>query len=237
MAMTDTALRPEINAADGPAAGPARRLRPRGVRAGGRYTRFVALMKVALPLAAAMLVLLVAIWPQIEKRSEGFRLGATGVTLTDTDGQRVVNARFNGIDSSGRPFTVTAASATQPESAADAIALDAPKADITTDGGAWIALSADKGAYHRKAETLDLDGNVSGFHDQGYEFRTAAARVDLAHGTAAGDSPVAGHGPLGELKGSGFRLSERGRHIIFTGKSKLTIFPAEKAVGKKAGGK
>lgn len=213
-------------ATSAPATDGAPRLRPGGRRAGGSYTRFVALMKVALPMAAAALVLLVIAWPQIEKRSEGFRLGATGVTVEDRKGQRIVNARFNGIDENGRPYTVTAEGAQQAEAQSDNVELQFPKADITLNAESWIALSAETGTYRKESELLDLAVNVTGFHDEGYEFRTSRARVDLARGTAAGDAPVAGHGPLGELTGEGFRLSERGTRILFTGKSKLTIFPS-----------
>jgi lipopolysaccharide export system protein LptC len=229
--MTENALQPDaLTRPPGAAAA-----RPSGGRAGGGYTRFVALMKVALPLAAGILVLLVVIWPQLQKRSEGFRLEAAGPTLPDSQGQDMINARYNGIDQEGRPYTVTAESATQPESQSDAVNLTAPKADLTTDGGAWLALSAETGLYHRKASALDLAGNVNGFHDQGYEFYTRTARVDLKAGTAAGDDPVAGHGPLGEMKGSGFRITERGKRMLLTGKSQLTIFPSQKPGEKKAG--
>jgi lipopolysaccharide export system protein LptC len=227
--MTGTAFSPAPRPTEAAIqAGGAPRPRPGGPRAGGSYTRFVSLMKVALPMAAGVLVLLVVTWPQIEKRSEGFRLGATGIAVEDSKGQRIVNARFNGVDENGRPYTVTADGARQAEAESDNVELQFPKADITLNAESWIALSAETGTYRKQSELLDLAGNVTGFHDQGYEFNTSRARVDLARGTASGDAPVAGHGPLGEMKGEGFRLSERGTRILFTGKSKLTIFPSAK---------
>lgn len=210
---------------------PIRPRRPGGPRAGGGYSRFVGLMKVALPIAAGILMLMVVIWPQIEEESEGFRLGISSVLPGGAGGQRIVSARFNGIDSDGRPYTVTADSAVQAEANEDGdappVLLESPKADMTLGNGAWIALSADDGAYHKQTETLDLEGNVSGFHDDGYEIRTTRAQIDLGAGAASGSAPVAGHGPLGEIKGEGFRLTDGGKRIVFTGKSQLTIYPPE----------
>lgn len=223
--MTETAVRPEKDPPEQP--GP-RRI---PARAGGGYSRFVGLMKVVLPVTAGILALLVVIWPQLERPEEGFRLGVSGMAPGDVDGQRIVNARFNGLDSAGNPFTILADGAIQPDGGAEPVLLEFPKADMALDDNAWIALSADDGAYYKQSQTLDLDGNVNGFHDQGYEFRTARAQVDLAAGTASGDVPVAGHGPLGEIQGEGFRLTERGKRILFTGTSRLVIFPPGRAPG------
>jgi len=227
--MTGSAIRPDGDGTERAAGGaPPRHPRPAGGRAGGSYSRFVGLMKVALPIAAAVLALMIVIWPQIEKESEGFRLGFSSITPEDVKGQRVVNARFNGLDSDGRPYTVTADSAVQADGGAEPVTLEFPKADIMLGGDAWLALAADTGIYRKPLQTLDLERNVTGFHDQGYEFRTSRAAIDLEAGTAAGDAPVVGHGPLGELQSQGFSLGDRGERIVFTGKSRLVIYPPEK---------
>jgi lipopolysaccharide export system protein LptC len=218
--MNETAPRRESRVADHLPSG--RRARS----AGGGYSRFVGLMKVVLPLSAGILMLLVVIWPQLERPDEGFRLGVSGMAPGDVEGQRIVNARFNGLDRDGNPFTILAEGAVQPDGGAEPVLLEFPKADMTLDNNSWIAMSADDGAYYKRSQTLDLDGNVHGFHDEGYELRTTRASVDLAAGAASGDMPVAGHGPLGELQGQGFRLTDRGKRILFTGESRLLIYPS-----------
>ena len=62
------------------------------------------------------------------------------------------------------------------------------------------------------------------FHDQGYEFQTATARVDLENSTASGDEPIDGQGPFGILKAQGFRVLESGERIFFVGPATLTVF-------------
>ena len=47
---------------------------------------------------------------------------------------------------------------------------------------------------------MELDGGVNIFSDEGYEFRTERAEIDIDANTAWGDQPIEGQGPLGILK-------------------------------------
>ena len=83
---------------------------------------------------------------------------------------------------------------------------------------------SEEGTFFRDLDVLDLFGQVSLFHDQGYEFRTQSAQFDAKSGAASGDSPVVGHGPFGQIEGAGFRINGDGTRVTFTGKSKLIIY-------------
>lgn len=194
-------------------------------RAGARYTRFVTWMKLLLPIIATSVVALVVIWPQLQDKPEGFRLGISKITVHGKGGQQVINARFIGNDSDSRPFTVTADSALQRAGGGDSFELEFPKADISMTDGTWIALAADTGTYYKSRQVLKLDGGVNLFHDSGYEFRTRNAEINLADGTASGRYAIAGQGPFGTVSAAGFMVYDRGSRIIFTGKAKLLIFP------------
>ncbi len=194
-------------------------------KAGGRYSRFVQLMKLILPAIAVLLAATVVILPQIQERAEGFRLGLAAISVTDSSGQKLVNARYTGADSKKQPYTVTADTAAPLDAQSNTIALDKPKADITLDNGTWIALSALAGLYSRPDQMLELSGGVNLFHDSGYEFRTTMALVDLAKGAAYGDKAVEGQGPFGTVKSAGFQVLDKGARIVFTGKSTLTLYP------------
>ncbi|MBT5049211.1 MAG: hypothetical protein HOM58_11985 [Rhodospirillaceae bacterium] len=200
----------------------------RRIRAGGAYSRFVSSMRITLPLIAAAVALIVIAWPQFGEKPKRFSLGVSKVTVNDGGGQQIVNPRFTGTDSDDRPFTVTADAASQVKTSPMMIDLSFPRADITMGSGTWLAISADSGLFDRKAETLALKGSVNLFHDIGYELRTASAHVDLAGGMATGLDPVSGQGPFGSLNSAGFQIFDRGRRVIFTGKSKLVLYPASK---------
>jgi lipopolysaccharide export system protein LptC len=205
------------------------RAAPATVRAGASYTRFVAAMRIVLPLVALAIVVLVIAWPQLGEKPKKFSLDASKVTVHDSGGQQMIKAHFTGTDSAGQPFTVTADTAAQQKQLPDLIDMAFPKADMTMKGGAWVALSAKKGVYDRKTEKLDLSEDVTVFHDSGYEFRTSSAIVDLTTSSAEGSAPVTGQGPGGNLSATGFRILERGRILVFTGKSRMALFPSTRS--------
>jgi lipopolysaccharide export system protein LptC len=180
------------------------RRRRRQVR---RYTRFVSVMKYLLPILAAGLVVMLALWSQIRIDEGRFRIGMTEVAPIEVDKLTMSNPRFEGIDDRNRPFTVTADEASQVKENTDAVELTRPQADMTMEDGTWVALSADKGRYHRAAKQLSLEGSVSLFQDRGYELHTDRVEIDFDAGTAVSDKPVFGQGPVGELTGDGLKLS------------------------------
>ncbi len=195
-------------------------------RAGG-YSNFVGFMRYALPLGALLLLGLVIVWPLATGREEGFRI--TFSDAPDLDGSlRMVNARYIGVDNRNQPYTVTAAEANQPDANSPLITLEEISADVFTDAGAgqWIALTAREGLYERDARQLDLAGDVSIFSDQGHEFHTDRAHVDLAARTADGDAPLSGQGPLGLLEAGNFFLDDNAQSMFFGGGVKMTIFPS-----------
>jgi lipopolysaccharide export system protein LptC len=208
------------------AGAPRPRFRLEQNRIGVKYSRFVGLMKLLLPAAAGVLVLMIIIWPQFSKEREGFRLGPSKISIETAGGQKLVNARYTGTDRRDNPFTITAKTLAQRHVDDEAVELRGPTADIFLDAGAWIAVSAPKGSYRKEPRILELTGGVDLFHDDGYEFHTEKATVDLAAGVATSDTPVHGHGPFGELQSSGFRISDGGERVQFEGKTRMLLNPA-----------
>jgi len=190
-----------------------------------RYTRLVSVLKYLLPIVAAGLVLLLALWSQIRIDEGRFRIGMTEVSSIEVDKLTMSNPRFEGIDDRNRPFTVTADQASQVKEDTDTVELTRPQADMTMEDGTWLALSADKGRYLRGSKQLSLEGSVSLFQDRGYELHAEAVNIDFNAGTAESSQPVFGQGPAGELAGDGLRLSDKGAVIELTGAAHLVFYP------------
>ncbi len=188
------------------------------------YSIFVVLLKVLLPALAAALILLVFAWPQLDPRDDAFRIGVSQISLDQAESLSMLNPRFDGLDDLNRPFSVTADLATQETGESEIIDLELPKADLTMENGTWLAIMAKAGRYHRKAEVVNLAGDVVLFHDEGFEVRTEVAHIYLKHGRAEGDQPVEGHGPLGTLTSEGFRIEDQGKRVFFTGKSRMLVY-------------
>ncbi len=201
---------------------PARKVTP---EVGGRYSRFVGFMKFSLPIVALILVVLVIAWPGIERQSDGFHLTFASIGSDESGAPGMVNARFVGTDGNGRPFLVTATTATQDPMQPDDITLNALQADMTLSNGTWLTLTADRGLYQRNAESLTLSGPVDLYSDLGYEFHAGDTRLDLAAGVAESAQPVSGQGPFGLLNAQSFRFSDNGQRLYFSGKVKLVVEP------------
>ncbi len=225
--MAETAI-DRLGSADSPS-GPPRDPQPpvQPPRLSGRnhYSLFVTSMKYLLPALATALVLLVVAWPKLIPDERNLGLDFPKFAREHAKTLNMLNAHYSGVDENNQPFNVTADMATQAPGNDEVIELQHPKANIKTNEGALVALAARIGHYDRKAETLDLNGTVQLTHDKGFEITTETATIDLKDGSAAGDTPVSGHGPAGELQSEGFRLREKGQIIIFTGKSRMIIYP------------
>jgi lipopolysaccharide export system protein LptC len=201
------------------------------------YSRFVRIMKVALPALAAVLLGLVVVWPKLSLDDKRFPVGFAKLPTTkEVETLAMRNARYYGLDESNRPYAVTSDMATQVPGNSDLIHLDAPKADFTSSSGANVLVDGAKGLYHQSTKTLDLSGGVNLFHDAGYELHTETATLNLANNSARGTDPVSGFGPQGAIRSAGFEMAGKGHTITFTGKSQLTVMGASPK-GRDKGGK
>jgi lipopolysaccharide export system protein LptC len=183
------------------------------------HSRIVSYLKLILPALALVLVSLILAWPRLVPDDRHFRLGAQRIAADEAEALRLDKARIVGIDQEQRPYVITADDATQANGSATDVNLQAPKADITLNNGAWVQLSANSGVYRRDSNLLDLSGDVALFHDSGGEFHTATAHIDLKLGTADGSDPIAGQGPQGNITGEGFHIADHGARILFTGRA------------------
>lgn len=191
----------------------------------GSYSRFVHLLKLVSATVALILLVAVIVWPQLKPRDGSFQIDASHGGTEDAERLNMINPRYTGLDENDLPYEVTADLASQENAKSDLISLDNPKADMTMKDGTWVALTARSGLYGQKSQQLELTGEVNLFHDSGYEFNSESATIDLGTGAGEGHEPSFGHGPAGEIQGEGFRFTDKGKTIIFTGKSRLLLYP------------
>jgi lipopolysaccharide export system protein LptC len=198
-----------------------------GSRPHARRYRYVGVLKLLLPAIAVVLVVLVAFWPQLRDRTGEFRLRFATIGSQEAEIVQMINPRFLGIDELDRRYTITAGRATQRDDGR--VNLENPKGDMALKDGTWIALSANTGIYHKGQQVLNLAGGVNLYHNSGYEFHTEQASIDLRQGTAKGNTPTTGQGPIGHIQSEGFRIFERGDRVLFIGKARLVLYGEEKA--------
>jgi lipopolysaccharide export system protein LptC len=218
--------------ADAPVSGPEAR---GGIRAGGsvrpvhavhrarRYSRFVAIMKLLLPSVAVAVLGVVLAWPQIQAQTDRFTLGFSSLDPRTASPSTLVNPRYHGVDERDQPYTLIAATAEEMPDDPDRVDLEQPQGDILLSGGRWIAVRGNAGLYSRIERTLDLSGDVMLYRDDGFEFHTQEAHIDLHANSAYGTDPVRGRGPDGSVVSEGFELVDGGRVVMFTGTARLML--------------
>jgi len=170
--------------------------------------------KFFLPAAALLLLSSIALWPEFHRASDTVRGVMRGLSVT-VDGARLSNAHYNGIDERGRPYTVTAATATQ--RGQDRIDLTVPNADMTLENRSWLNVKSRQGVYMRQEEQLDLSHDVVLYRDDGTTMTTDSASVEMKAGVASSASATHVEGPFGTLDAAGFTTVDKGAAIQFWG--------------------
>jgi lipopolysaccharide export system protein LptC len=190
----------------------------------GRIARrrlLITFSKVVLPIVALGLLALLALWPEIQTATLRARLSAAHIS-GELEGGMLIDARYNGVDQKGRPYTVTAATARQIDP--QRVALTMPKGDITLENGTWLMLSSKEGTFLQHQNQLDLRKDVTLYRDDGLTVHTAAASIDLKAGAAGGASPVHAEGPFGVLDAEGgFTVMDKGSSIDFAGPAHVVL--------------
>lgn len=181
------------------------------------YSRFVRLMKRALPAAAAGLALVVvalAMQPHTTTRQVTFT--NDGETRNGDD-LTMFHPRLTGTDDSGSPFLVTADTATQEGPSALKVRLHIVNAQLTMKDGLWVRLASQHGFINSEQHLLDINDQVTLTADGGYEAHSSSAHFDLTTGIVNGHSAVYGRGPYGTFAAHGFEIHKEERQLVLTG--------------------
>jgi lipopolysaccharide export system protein LptC len=189
----------------------------------GRIARrrfLITATKWMLPMAAMGLLALIALWPEISDTTIKARLSLAHVS-GEVDGGKLIDARYNGLDEKGRPYTITAATAWQID--AERVGLTLPKGDITLENGTWLMLTSREGTFVQHVNQLDLIKEVTLYRDDGTTMHTESASIDVKAGAAAGSQPVHVEGPFGVLDAKGFTVMDKGTAIDFPGPAHVVL--------------
>ena len=193
----------------------------------GRLARFA---RIALPIVALAFAGLIFAWSRINPIIERIHISDTQPAPQEIDAVTMENARFAGVDAQNRSFNITAVRAVQSADDDNHVDLQQPKADIVLTSGAKVTVQSDTAGLQRDTQILELAGKVTLTQDQDYEFHTTRARIDLGERTAAGDAPVDGRGPQGEIHAQGFDILDGGARVVFRGHARAILQPHQEPV-------
>ena len=189
-----------------------------------RYSRFVRLMRLALPLAAVGLVALVFIRMNGEQDTiVPMRLDEKELKSKNIAKNELMNPKFESTDKKGQPYEITALRAVQGEINKDLIMLEEPVGVLTMNDGTRIKVRSKTGAYRQDTERFYLEGSVFMEHAQGYTLASDEAHVDLKNNFAWSEQDVQGTGPDMHITASGMQANGKTGEVIFTGPATLTL--------------
>jgi lipopolysaccharide export system protein LptC len=191
-----------------------------------RYSRFVMVMKRALPIAAGALIAAVIAYSLVPRQSDKLSLATQSIGTIEGD-LAMLKPRLTGSDRKGHPFLITADSAKQEGANMHRASLKNVQADMTLEKGRWLNATAVQGFIDMDRKWLALTGGIAIFSDDGYELHTARADVDLKQGIFKGPSEVTGHGPAGTLRADTFEVDRLTNELVLQGHVHMTINPGE----------
>lgn len=177
-------------------------------------SRVIAFFRWALPGAIGLIVLGLAGWLTVSAVID--KLSAHPIESVGTI--HMTDARFLGRDDQGLGYVITAADAVRDNYDLRKITLVRPAMTIGEGTPKAVWISADSGVYHEDNRILMLNGHVRVSNAAGESFRTQQAIVDTVKAEVAGDSPIVGQGPMGEITAESYAVYDRGEHLVFRGK-------------------
>lgn len=188
---------------------------------GSSHDRLIALLRILMPAAIGVLVILLALAPLTVGRDISFVLAKDRVEVA-RERMRVSTATYRGQDSKGQAFQLTAGSAVQVSSQDPVVRLKTLAAQIQlTDGPARIV--ANQGRYDMDSEKVAIDGPVRLRSADGYNIETRDVGIDLKTRQVASQGPVDGRMNIGSFSGDRFTADLNKRVVVLEGRARLHI--------------
>jgi lipopolysaccharide export system protein LptC len=130
---------------------------------------------------------------------------------------RLIKPHFQGRDSQGRAFIITAATATRDPQEYEKVYLDHPSLVLDEQGPDPTRISSNTGIFHENTGQLEASGGVV-MSFSGATFHTESSVFDTKTGELAGSKPIQGQGPLGEISASSYAVHDKGDQMEFHGR-------------------
>ncbi|TDI66845.1 MAG: hypothetical protein E2O89_00300 [Alphaproteobacteria bacterium] len=196
-----------------------------------QYSRFVGIMKIALPLAAFAILLAVIVASVTSQDA-----GDVSIFFTSTTGVpgelHMIKPKFTGFDSENRPYLLTAETAVQDKEDDTLVHLETVAGELSAkvDGDSDITfdeprltLSATGGLLDSEDQLLTLTGSVTVASKGDYLLRTQEAVFDFENDVISGDRPVSVEGAVAKITADRFELFNNAQTIVFRGSVKTFI--------------
>ncbi len=188
------------------------------------WDRFIGIMRITLPICAAILGTVTVLWPYLNDNEVSFTLSTEDVAKGDST-IRMTKMRYVGTDAGDRIFRVEAESGHQDSPTSPRVSLSDIRASMMLDETGPSTVTARTGIYRTKESTLSLVGGVHLVTGNGYTLEMAGAEIDLKAHKASGQGAIKGWSSLGTLEAGHVEILVDEQEGTFDGGVKLHITP------------
>ncbi|MDF1608313.1 LPS export ABC transporter periplasmic protein LptC [Hoeflea sp. YIM 152468] len=188
------------------------------------HTRLVRVLKILLPLSAALIVIAFVVVSWFDNLvPQG--IGIESVAILD--GKLVMQSPvMSGQTSDANPYTLRADKAIQDLDTPDIIVLEDIVADLPVSNGDKAVLNAVRGTYDRAGQTMVFKQPFTVNTEAGMQVRLQSADIDLANSTLVSETPVSISSGDASVVAQSMQIQDKGRIIIFQDKVRMTINPS-----------
>jgi lipopolysaccharide export system protein LptC len=184
------------------------------------HSRHVRVLRMVLPIVAAVLVAAVLAWPQRQTQSGQSLIMDAAQSGGLAAGPQMINPRLISVGADQKPLRIQAASALQPQGPSGPILLKAPQAELILKSGDKATIAAGTATFHpNQPDDLQLQGGVRFIDAKGNTLSGKDLTVDTARQVAFSRKPVEGQFASGAIQADGITITEGGALIRFQGKT------------------
>ncbi len=198
-----------------------------------KYSLFVRTLKFIFPLTVAAIIGVLVFHLTMQDQDYIPDVSEKTAKEKSTPGQiELLGAKYEGVDETGKAYTITADKANRVSEDDDAVAFEKPLTDIFLGDETWLALRSEGGFFNSMVEKLMLQEGVKAFHDSGYEVDMKDIEIDMNTRSAYTSQPVTIQGPAGEAHAKSMKVMAGGERIVFFGPLKMKLFNLSLIRGK-----
>jgi len=190
--------------------------------AASRHSRKVRVLRIALPVVGALIVMGFVGYTYLSDIGGGVEIGSVSL---GREGIIMKNPRLTGHDGHNRSYEVTAERAIQRIDNPKLIELEVINARIDLKDQDWATFTAERGNYDGDTEILILNKGIVVKSGSGYVAHLDHAKIDLKKGELTTDRSVDVSSPAGTISAQSLDMEKNGEVIRFTGQVRMTIIP------------
>ena len=178
-------------------------------------------LKILLPAAAMLMIAGFAGYSFLA--TPGSAAIETGA-VASAEGKLVMDSpKLEGFTGDGRPYSVSAARATQDFDRQDIINLDGIDANMPVEQENWARVEAMNGVYDRMANTLDVPTDILVTTTDGLVAKLKSAFLDINNGSLKSDAPVDIQSRGSRITAGSMAVHDSGKRVVFETRVRVYI--------------